>query len=201
MVIPVSIFIINIDLYLLIELIMNEKIKNKTGISITPLYKRSAQISGNPGWGYIPRQNLVPKYVKRPFPNWISTIVENNFSFFALSTNSKCNIWIGFAKEIIISFELSFSIRSENYGQKREPTKNRSRFSISECFLSLLLLKQIHVKFLQAYEIEFRKLNYRKMEYQYGLGSLQWFSKLFNSTEHSEDFWKPAQLTRNGLVK
>jgi len=161
MVIPVSIFIINVDLYLLIELIMNQKIKNKTGISITP-------------------------------PNWISTIVENNFSFFALSTNSKCNIWIGFAKEIIISFELSFSIRSENYGQKREPTKNRSRFSISECFLSLLLLKQIHVKFLQAYEIEFRKLNYRKMEYQYGLGSLQWFSKLFNSTEHSEDFWKPA---------
>ena len=45
-VIPVSIFIINIDLYLLIELIMNQKIKNKTGISITPLYERSLQISG-----------------------------------------------------------------------------------------------------------------------------------------------------------
>ena len=46
MVIPVSIFIIYVNLDLLIELIMNKKIKNKTGITITPLYNRSLHISG-----------------------------------------------------------------------------------------------------------------------------------------------------------
>ena len=45
MVIPVSIFIIYVNLDLLIELIMNKKIKNKTGITITPLFNRSLQIS------------------------------------------------------------------------------------------------------------------------------------------------------------
>ena len=98
MIIPVSIFIIYVDLYLLIELIMNKKIKNKTGITITPLYNRSLQISRI----YLGR--IFFSRVERPYPNWICTIVENYFRFFGLSTNSKCHIRIGFSKEIIISF-------------------------------------------------------------------------------------------------
>ena len=173
MIIPVSIFIIYVDLYLLIELIMNKKIKNKTGITITPLYNRSLQISGI----YLGR--IFFSRVERPFPNWIYTIVENYFRFFGLSTNSKCHIRIGFSKEIIISFaHLKIVIFQSDL---RTMAGNESlRRTILECFLSLWILKQIHAIFLQAYEIEFRKLNYPKMEYQYDLVSLYWFSRLFN---------------------
>ena len=47
---------------------------------------------------------------------------------------------------------------------------------LKEWFLNLLLLERIHVKSLQAYEIEFRIQDHRKMEYQDDLELLEMFS-------------------------
>ena len=44
---------------------------------------------------------------------------------------------------------------------------------LKECFLNLLLLEGKHVKSLQAYEIEFRIQDHRKMEYQGDLELLE----------------------------
>ena len=49
---------------------------------------------------------------------------------------------------------------------------------LKECFLNLLLLERIHVKSLQAYEIEFRIQDHRKMEYQDDLELLEMVFRL-----------------------